>query len=74
MAERKAHIKFIDSKLKYLSHDQLVQILHMIRPSVDIDHLIEKDGDTYIYYDKINDDLLGRVRVYVAQCIQPPTI
>jgi hypothetical protein len=74
MAERKTQIKFIDSKLKYLSHEQKVQILHIIRPSVDLDNLIEKDGDTHIYYDKLSDDLLTRVHTYVTQCVQTPTI
>ncbi len=70
MADRGAKIKFIQSKIGHLSHDQLVQVLHMIRPEVELENLMEKDGDILIYYDKINDDLLQRIHAYVTQSTQ----
>lgn len=69
MTDRSARIKFIDRKISTLNHEQLVQVLHIIRPSVDMKDLIEKDSSVLIYYDKINDDLISRIYEYIEQCI-----
>lgn len=65
---RKTHIKYIHRKISYLDHEQLVQVLHIIRPSVDVKDLIEKDNSVLMYYDKMNDDLIGRIYDYVKKC------
>ena len=69
MSERTIKIKYIEDSIKSLSHESIVKLLHIIRPSVDLADLIEKDGSIYIYYNKLHDDLLSRVCDHIKQAL-----